>query len=544
MKARDTESAEKLRGGYYTDPDLAGFLLRWVLERAPEHILEPACGDGVFIQQLGKLGNGPVERFTGFEIEPKEAAKARQVASSLEGVRTEIHDRDFLSWAVTKFMAAPLFDAVVGNPPFIRYQYWDDRLEAHVPKIFEYFDLSFTRHTNAWVPFVVAAMGLLRPGGRLAMVVPAEILHVLHAGSVRTFLTDECSRVLLFDPREIWFDETLQGAQLLLAEKKERAATSCDGVAIIRTESRIFVEKDPEEFFRTADYANGKAVEGKWMQALLTQEERDLLKRVRDLECVRKFEDIAEVNVGIVTGANRFFLVPDETVEEYGLQPWAHPMFGRSDHVAGVIYDEAAHEENREAGRRTNFIWFTDEKKEELPESVQEYIEQGEEDELHERYKCRIRTPWYAVPSVRTTSVGMLKRSHDYPRLFWNQLGAYTTDTAYRIEPKGRLSPRALVGGFLNSLTTLTAELEGRHYGGGVLELVPSEIEGLLVPTVETSPEEIRTLDNALRSGVEADVVLKNQDKRVLGRLGLSEEEQELLRGAWSRLRDRRQRND
>ncbi len=36
--------------------------------------------------------------------------------------------------------------------------------------------------------------------------------------------------------------------------------------------------------------------------------------------------------------------------------------------------------------------------------------------------------------------------------------------------------------GFLNGLTALTAELEGRHYGGGVLELVPSEIEKLLVP--------------------------------------------------------------
>ena len=52
------------------------------------------------------------------------------------------------------------------------------------------------------------------------------------------------------------------------------------------------------------------------------------------------FNDVAEVDVGIVTGANKFFLVDDETVIYYGLQKWAIPMFGRSDHCPGIIYDE------------------------------------------------------------------------------------------------------------------------------------------------------------------------------------------------------------
>ena len=85
---------------------------------------------------------------------------------------------------------------------------------------------------------------------------------------------------------------------------------------------------------------NGKTVEGKWTRALLTASERRLLDQLCERPDVHRFDQIAEVDVGIITGANKFFLVPDETVERFGLQEFAYPMFGRSEHCPGVIYDE------------------------------------------------------------------------------------------------------------------------------------------------------------------------------------------------------------
>jgi adenine-specific DNA-methyltransferase len=94
----------------------------------------------------------------------------------------------------------------------------------------------------------------------------------------------------------------------------------------------------------------------------------------------------------------------------------------------------------------------------------------------------------------------MLKRCHHYPRLVLNQAEALTTDTAYRIVPKD-ITGSKLVGCFVNSLTALTAELEGRHYGGGVLELVPSEIERLLIPLPSSVHKSlVRNLDEQVRS--------------------------------------------
>jgi len=134
----------------------------------------------------------------------------------------------------------------------------------------------------------------------------------------------------------------------------------------------------------------------------------------------------------------------------------------------------------------------------------------------------------------------MLKRASDTPRLILNELSAYTTDTAYRISTK-ETAPEKLVYCFLNALTALSVELEGRHYGGGVIELVPSEIEKLLVPLPKGLRPQVQQLDNLVRKA-NAHAVLEHQSQRILGELGVSRADQERLLMAWLRLKNRRQR--
>ncbi|HET6572469.1 MAG TPA: N-6 DNA methylase [Fimbriiglobus sp.] len=531
-----SQTPRKLRGGYYTTPDVAVFLAGWVAEAKPRRILEPSCGDGAFLDALAKVGCAKIESITAIEIDPAEAAKAKA-----RGIPSKVHSEDFLAWFLRRRTRQPEFDAVLGNPPFVRYQYLDAGTQKRSEAVFREFGLEFTRHTNAWVPFVVASLAMLRPGGRLAMVVPSELLHVLHARSLRRFLLQQCSRVLVIDPDDIWFDDTLQGVVLLLAEKRSGPVGRLADVAIRRVKDRTALATTASEYFRGADFFPGSVLNGKWMLGLLTGAERALFARLGAQTGVRRFAEVAAVDVGIVTGANRFFLVPDAVVDEYGLRRWAHPMFGRSEHVRGVVYDRAAHEENRRLGLPTNFLWFGDLPLEKMPPSVRQYIRSGEAEDLPSRYKCRIRSPWYNVPSVSLAPVGMLKRSHHFPRLVLNRANAYTTDTAYRITPNG-VRAADLVVGFVNSLTALSAELEGRHYGGGVLELVPSEIEKVLVPVGRYSPIALNTLDRSVRAGVSAAELLARQDELVLNPLGIEPKYCETLTAAWLRLRDRRWR--
>ncbi|OUJ11675.1 Eco57I restriction-modification methylase domain-containing protein [Acetobacter okinawensis] len=538
MNFKKFESAEKLRGGYYTPADLATFLARWVSKISPNRTLEPSCGDGIFFEAINnsKLSG----EIVGFELDEAEAQKSQERAQTLGLSRVNIRASDFLGWALEAMDdKTERFDAVIGNPPFIRYQYLPALFQDRAQAIFDRLGCKFTKHTNAWVSFVLASFELLRPGGRLAMVVPSEIIHVMHAQSLRSYLGANARRLIVVDPEELWFDGTLQGAVLLLVEKKKKATDYAEGLGIYPVRGRDFLQFDPEDVFNTPQSINGKTVEGKWTRALLAPATRELLDELIATNLARRFDEVADVDVGIVTGANKFFLVEDETVQRFGLQKWAYPMFGRSEHCPGIIYDDEQHQANASSGKPTNFIWFKDTSVERTKLGKQ-YIEQGLKESLHTRYKCRIRSPWYAVPSVYSTEIGMLKRSHDTPRLILNKVGAYTTDTAYRIRAKEGAAEQ-LVYSFLNGLTALSAELEGRHYGGGVLELVPSEIEKLLLPPPSKITPEIDELDKAVRT-MSMDDVLALQTKRVLGEVGLSIAQQDELLSGWQRLRNRRHR--
>ena len=539
MNFMENESAQKLRGGYYTPADLAGFIARWVGEKNPRDILEPSCGDGAFLTALSSCPGTAESNIVAFELDKQEAQSALRCAKEL-GLSVKITASDFLEWALYQLTSTrSRFDAVVGNPPFIRYQYLPSGFQEHAQQIFCQLNCKFTKHTNAWVPFILASLALLRPGGRLGMVVPSEIIHVTHAQSLRSFLGAECSRLVIIDPERLWFENTLQGAVILLAEKRVDVSQESDGLGIIPVRDREFVEKNPSELFLTPQTMNGKTIEGKWTRALLDESTRELLDELIDRPDVHRFEDIAEVDVGIVTGANKYFLITDELVNRYKLGKYVFPMFGRSEHCPGVIYDEKQHKTNSCKGNPTNLVWFKDASVEH-DRAVRAYIEIGKRQKLHMRFKCRTRTPWYSVPSVYSTEVAMLKRAHDTPRLILNRIGAYTTDTAYRIRLRS-VKAEQLVANFFNPLTALSAELEGRHYGGGVLELVPSEIERLMVPLAPKGPKSLKQLDRDIRKK-SATEVLATHGCRVLSGIGLSKAKQEQLIGSWLKLRNRRQR--
>lgn len=540
MKFISEQTAQKLRGGYYTPIDLATFIAQWVGELRPARVLEPSCGNGVFFQAMADVGGFDDANLVGFELDRAEARTAQHRTNELGFFDADIRGEDFLAWAIENMEeGGERFDAVIGNPPFVRYQFLPPAFQTRAARIFDELDLKFTKHTNAWVPFVLASMSLLRPGGRLAMVVPAEIIHVTHAQSLRSYLGSECRRLVIIDPEELWFDGTLQGAVILMAEKRRGPRQKAEGLGMVPVRGREFLRRSPAELFAAPQSINGKTVAGKWTRALLDLETRQLFDELEAHTDVHRFEDIARVDVGIVTGANKFFLVSDETVETYGLSKYAYPMFGRSEHCPGVIYDERQHVANAEKGSPTNFLWF-DDAPAKMKSGPRRYIELGEREKLHTRYKCRIRAPWFKVPSVYSTEVGMLKRSHDTPRLILNRVGAYTTDTAYRIRALNVAGER-LVGCFINPLTALSAELEGRHYGGGVLELIPSEIERLLIPLPATADVDLAALDASIRTRP-TQHTLEQQGKVVLGALGISKAKQTSALEGWRKLRDRRHR--
>jgi adenine-specific DNA-methyltransferase len=569
MNFKALESEQKLRGGYYTPDPIARFLIRWALRGNAARVLEPSCGDGRFLEaihaemQAQKLVTP--SSIDAVEVMKVEAEKAMDAAKPLElaGVPTKVANSDFFSW-IANGKASSQWDAIIGNPPYIRYQYFDEKQRDIAQLIFNAAQVPFTKRTNAWVPFLIASIMHLTPGGRLAMVVPAELLHIQHADGLRHLLEQEMESVVIISIRDIVFDGTLQGVVLLLGRKRQGRNflpldTDQENLFVsstVRGEEKTYLQiidvhsiSDLEELDLEPKLRRVKEVRyhGDWMRALLSPKERELIDRIVRIDAVKPFEEVADVDIGIVTGANNFFVVDEETLHKYRLEEIASPMLAKSDLIAGISYTQKDHKENARKGKSVYFLSFPNKPLADLPSPWIEYLRLGEAENLHTRYKCRIREPWYVVPYVWVSELSLLKRCHLYPRIVVNELGAYSTDTAYRIKLKPEYvgSATDLSFCFMNSLSFLFAEMLGRHYGGGVLELVPSEIERIPIPLIKIHKDNFVRLDAMIRQAASLDNILTFTDKAVLKEsLQLSDPEITAIRKAHKHLLNRRLRTE
>ncbi len=532
MKFQHEQSAHKLRGGYYTPPAIADFLVRWGLGCQPRDVLEPSCGDGAFLEALARHP-GLTPPVTAVELLPEEASKAdaalgRYRASGGDGT---VLRADYLRHALHDEQR---YDLVLGNPPYVRYQYLGASQIQAAQALLTRWGLPLPRHASSWAPFVVDGASRLRPGGRLAMVVPAELLQVRYTAPLRSWLADQgLLRILRF--RRLVFPDVQQEVVLLLLERSHtRGARVVDLEDI---DSLADLEVDAVSFAEPEALPPG----AKWTGYALEPPALAQLRTAWEHPGVRPFHEQAEVCVGVVTGANRFFCVDDATVAAHALQPATLPMFGRSAEATGLTFTTADHAHNRAEGRRAWLLDLPARPLVDLPVPWQLYLASGVEQGLPDRYKCRIREPWWAIPSIHAAPLALFKRCHTFTRLIHNEAGAHTTDTVYRVTPRPGVAPRALVLGFLNSLTMLGVELCGRSYGGGVLELIPSEIRQLPVPRIQADDRAFERLDGLLRGGAPVEEVLDEGDRWVLDdALGLDAATRAGLRESWRTLMGRR----
>lgn len=497
MKTVQEVSNDKLRGGFYTPDSLVDTCINRVVKlshgRQNLSVLEPSIGDGAFLR---RLINHPlslsIQKFLGIEVIEPEAYKCRQLAQ-VAPFDTTIFNTSVLEWASTTMEA---FDAVLGNPPFVRFQFLSkDDLHA-ITCLGQRMNLSFRGVGNLWIPVLLGALDRLRPGGVMALVVPAEIFTGLSAGDARSWLLTHFHslRIDMFEPGS--FPDVLQEIVVVSGRRRDGVGQSAEASFV------EFAEHTGMGYELRWAHRIQHTTES-WTRYLLTPRQLMLVAEAQSLSKMQKLGKVAKLEVSIVTGANDYFSVNAEECERFQLQPWIEPLLPRIRHAEGLIYTQADHAATITSGAKVWLVNFSDDHPDPYTtRGAAEYLEIGKMQKIDARYKTSIRTPWYRVPSMWSGKLFLSKRSHRFPRLIHNEAGVLTTDTIYR----GRmLSPYVgqeldLVAGFHNSLTLLTAEIEGRSFGGGVLELVPSEIARLTVPLVENLRMVIPRLDQVARS--------------------------------------------
>lgn len=529
MQLIEDASAQKLRGAYYTPPAIASFILHWGINGSNDaDILEPSCGDGVFLEQMARE-NMLFHHVTAVEYEAVEAEKARAI---------RLHDSEVINSDFHRFCldTEQRFNLVVGNPPFIRYQYYDEGQQTLAGEIFKKAGLKRSKLTNAWVTFVVGCSLLLKETGKMGFVIPSELLQVTYAQQLRKYLATSFNKINIISFENLVFEEIQQEVVLLLCERTGTGEHLIEHIEV--KDAEALRQLDPHRLNLPTKQIDFHA--DKWTYYFLDKEELDFLKKIR-VDDMPKIGTYADVEVGITTGSNGYFTVPQEVVDMYQLQEYARPMVGRSVQVNSLCFTKADWQQNLANGAKANLLVFTPGTKENGNEGAKAYIENGEQQGINKGYKTSIRDEWYVIPSIKLSDALFLRRNNLYPKFVLNDAQAYTTDTMHRVFIKKGVKRKAFVVSYYNSLSFAFAEILGRNFGGGVLELMPSEVEGVYLPYREENAKLFEQVDQMVREKKTADEILDFTDKELLQKgMGFSETETKMARSIWYKLMGRR----
>jgi adenine-specific DNA-methyltransferase len=515
-------ASRKELGAFYTPRWLADALVSWALEGADGAVLDPSFGGCAFLEAaLDTLQRRGVtdahERVFGVDVDPAAWKYARSLFDA--GVpRRNLRRGSFLDQRVLE--ALPTFAAVVGNPPYLRHHALDDATIDASQRHLSGLGYTLPRLASAWAYFTVLAVHKVSEGGRLALILPGSLLHAEYGKIVRRAVERAFGDVRLVHVHERLFEGTKEESIILLAGK--RGTASAAGSTYTRVDNR-------EGLLRALVTAYAGIPSDSFKISLLGSPHLEALERVRNAVAAPRLGDVATIRIGVVTGANRFFvrnredalfkLKDVEGIDVICKNRWVRaPRITRTTisdmHRAGLVTRLAI---IRGRGRATS--------------NLRAELNDAEERGIADRYHCRLREPWFTIVDRDRPDMFLGYLNDEAPVLSQNAARAVCTNGIHRVTALDKRNIAAMVSGSHTSLFTLESEILGRNYGGGILKLEPSEAKRLSITLgidnleelveAETMTERRRLADYALAARYNvavADLELLSQAATLLRR--------------------------
>ncbi len=498
----------KLTGSFYTPKIIADFLVNYLSlkfnGKPVISILEPSAGDGIFIKSIfeHKKFSKRIEKLIAVEKNKTELNKITNEIK-LEAL-TAIHS-DFLEF---QYQNHNKFSLVIGNPPYIKINILKQYQIDYCKKIHENAKLADVKPKNIWTAFLVRCIEFTDENGILAFVLPSELLQVKFAAELRELILKKFERVEIFTFNEMLFKDCKgQDTLLLIGERKAKNK----GVYYCNIDRLSDLEKNKFTLSQ-----NIKIRESKWTHHHLETDEIELLEKLKaKLDTVNEY---CSSKAGIVTAANNYFIVDITIVEKYSLQKFVKPIIQKGAFVNGsVVLTDEEFQMLIDKSKPTYLIAIDKNSSVRINSKLWQYINIGENREISKRYKTLLREKWYQVPNIGTPPEAFFfKRCNEYPKIIKNSAQVLATDSAYLITMNKNYKIENLIFSFYNSLTLAFAELNGRYYGGGVLELTPNEFKQLPVPYLSIDMSTFNRFVEEFKGKNSIKDICKENDKIIL----------------------------
>jgi len=530
--------SNKYTGTFYTPKIIADFIIEHIFKSMNSKnisVLEPSVGNGIFIECLNKnlkINKVICNELTIVDIDKEEINKSIKKIDHSYYKNINVQHKEFLSFSQN---IKRRYSIIIGNPPYIKRNYLSESQIKICKIIHDNFNLADRSINNIWTSFVLSALSLLEENGILAFVLPADLLQVKYANEIRNTLEKYFDRIEIFTIDKNIFEDIDQLTILFFGYKN----STKKGVFFYD-----FVDLSKKKYKQIS--SNGLMISNsKWTHYNLNEMEIALLNKIN--KKLTKTSEFIRSAPGIVTGANNYFILAKSKMKEYNLDKYCKPIIQKGSFVNGKLIF-----------RKDDYLSLVEQDKpsfllslkntiinNESNLQLKNYLNIGIDREIDKRHKCQKRQNWYEVPTVKNpTQAFFFKRCHLFPKLVKNSAKIYVTDAAYNIETDENINIDSFIFSFYNIVTMIFAELMGRKYGGGVLELTPLEFKNLPIPYVEISKSEF----NKFATGFEKqtnkiEFIIDNSSILMKNKLKLEPFELEILKKIYMKLLNNRINN-
>jgi hypothetical protein len=467
------------KGQFWTPDWVAEAMVAYSISGESRTLFDPAVGAGAFFRAARSIERerGLTIKLLGTEIDREalsEAEDAGLSAVDLEGVEIA----DFLLRPTARF-----YTAIVGNPPYIRHHRLDPSIKSQLKSIAaRLMGGRLDGRAGLHVYFLLAALDRLKPGGRLAFIMPADTCEGVFAAALWKAITERfrLEAVVTFAPEAspfpnvdtnpvIFLIRNLAPRPSLLWARCARAGTP----ALKRWMSKGLAEAFDDDL----------RVERREMtEALATGLSRP---RHEAVEAEPVLADFASVLRGIATGANEFFFLTRARASALKIPAeFLLPAIGRTRDVTG---DEVTAEGLAALDRsgRPTLLFAPDARPVDLlPPHVRRYLLEGERAGLDKRPLASQRKPWYKMERRRVPEFLFAYLGRRSARFIRNTAGAVPLTGFLCIYP--RATDAAAIERLWRVLkhpdTAKNLARVGKSYGAGAIKVEPRALERLPLP--------------------------------------------------------------
>ncbi|HRP01879.1 MAG TPA: Eco57I restriction-modification methylase domain-containing protein [Candidatus Kapabacteria bacterium] len=204
-------------GQYFTPKVVADFMVGLAetstssVQRisANSKILEPSCGEGVFLETLQQKGYNNLDAF---EIDPDLATNFPFVCYE-SFVSANIDDK---------------FDLIIGNPPYIRWKNLEDKLKQELSTN-PIWNKYFNSLCDYLYIFILKSIELLNENGQLIFICPEYWMNTTHSISLRNYMVQNgyFEEIYHFNETPIFDKVTVSIVIFKFIKSKQKTGKTC-----------------------------------------------------------------------------------------------------------------------------------------------------------------------------------------------------------------------------------------------------------------------------------------------------------------------------